>query len=203
MKRALVIKDLNQLKVLSDPFRSELMMLLIERPYTGQQLAEHYHLSRARVHYHLRELEKNHLIELVRTKEINGIIEKFYQAVAQSFLPDVSLLPQKKEVSETYRQIVTSMIDRTRVRAITAPDKAFSIDRQVPGHLRALATYWEITMTDRHFKELAEKISQVLEDFDQRCEQDEKESGAEPYFMSAFGFQVGKKEFDQHSEGEK
>jgi Predicted transcriptional regulator len=202
MKRTLVIKDLNQLKVLSDPFRSQLMMLLIERPYTGQQLAEHFHLSRARVHYHLHELEKNHLIELVRTEEINGIVQKSYQSVAQGFLPDVSLLPQKQEVSKTYRQIVLSMIDRTRMRAAAAPDESFSIDENVPGKMRALATYWEITMTDSHFKEFAEKMAEVFEKFDQYCKEDKQESDAKAYFMSAFGFHVEQKEFNQKLEKE-
>ncbi|WP_010632570.1 ArsR/SmtB family transcription factor [Sporolactobacillus vineae] len=202
MKRTLIIKNLNQLKVLSDPFRSQLMMLLIEKPYTGQQLAEHFNLSRARVHYHLHELEKNHLIELVRTEEINGIVQKFYQSVAQGFLPDVSLLPQKHEVSETYRQIVLSMINRTRMRAATAPDESFSIDENVPDNMRALATYWEITMTDSHFKKFAEKMVEVFEEFDQCCKKDGQESGAKPYFMSAFGFQVDQKEFDQKLEKE-
>lgn len=198
MQRTLIIKDLNQLKVLSDPFRAKMMMFLIEKPYTGQQLAEQFNMSRARIHYHLRELEKHHLIELIRTEEINGIVQKFYQSVAQGFIPDVSLLPQKQEVSETYRQIVLSMIDRTRMRALAAPDAAFSLDAQIPGHMKAMATYWEISMNDRHFQEFTKTIAALLEKYDQLCRHDGEESDAKPYFMSAFGFQVDRKAFNQH-----
>lgn len=202
MKPTLVIRDLNQLKVLSDPFRAKLMMLLVEKPYTGQQLAEQFNLSRARIHYHLRELEKNHLIELVRTEEINGIVQKFYQSVAQAFLPDVSLLPQKREVSETYRQIVLSMIDRTHMRALTAPDEAFSISGQVPGNMKALATYWEITMNDRHFQEFSKEAAELFNKYDKLCNRDGELPDAKTYFMSAFGFQVDRKAFDQHMDQE-
>lgn len=203
MKRTLIIKDLNQLKILSDPFRAKLMILLIERPYTGQQLAERFNLSRARIHYHLRELEKNHLIELVRTEEINGIVQKFYQSVAQGFLPDVSLLPQKQEVSETYRQIVLSMIDRTRMRALTAPDEAFSISGQVPGNMRTLATYWEMTMSDRHFQAFAKEAAELFNKYDNRCSQDEEQPDAKRYFLSGFGFHVDQEAFEQHVDREK
>ncbi|MFT8317009.1 MAG: winged helix-turn-helix domain-containing protein [Sporolactobacillus sp.] len=201
MKAILVIKDLNQLKTLSDPFRTKLMMLLIEKPYTGQQLAEKLNLSRARVHYHLHELEKNRLIEQVRTEEINGIVQKFYQSVAQSFLPDAALLPQKKAVSASYRQIVLSMIDRTRARALQAPDEAFSktftdtSDRQ---QLEGLATYWEMNFNEELFAAFYQESRALFEKYSHLTEQLKDDPTARPYFLSGFAFQVGKKEFGQH-----
>ncbi|AIE80054.1 Transcriptional regulator, ArsR family [Bacillus cereus] len=38
-----------------------MMMRLCERPYTGQLLSEKFGISRAKIHYHLKELEKKWL----------------------------------------------------------------------------------------------------------------------------------------------
>lgn len=201
MKPSLIIKDLNQLKILSDPFRAQLMMSLIEKPYTGQQLAEKINLSRARIHYHLRELEKNHLIELVRTEEINGIVQKFYRSVAQGFLPDVSLLPHKKQVDETYRQIVLSMIDRTRVFALSAPEEAFSFDRKNDKRIeKAQATYTINYMTEEHFLQCLDDYQKLMKKFESLCKDDEQDPGSKMYVLSRVAFQVDESQFSLSEE---
>lgn len=201
MKSSLIIKDLNQLKILSDPFRAKLMMFLIEKPYTGQQLAEKVGLSRARIHYHLRELEKNHLIELVRKEEINGIVQKFYRSVAHGFLPDVSLLPHKKDVDETYRQIVLSMIDRTRAFALSAPEEAFSFDRKNDERIeKAQATYMIGKMTEEHFIQCLDEYQKLMKKFDDLCKNDEKDSCSKTYILSRVAFQVDESQFSLDEE---
>ena len=77
MKPVLTLTTYSQLKALSDPLRSEMMIRLCERPYTGQLLSEKFGISRAKIHYHLKELEKNGLIEIVYTEEKNGIVQSF------------------------------------------------------------------------------------------------------------------------------
>ena len=83
----LTLTTYSQLKAISDPLRAEMMMRLCERPYTGQLLSEKFGISRAKIHYHLKELEKNGFIEIVYTEEKNGIVQKFYQSVAKGFTP--------------------------------------------------------------------------------------------------------------------
>jgi DNA-binding transcriptional ArsR family regulator len=82
-----VIQELEQLKVISDPLRAKVLLYLIEKAYTGQQLAKLLGMARAKVHYHLNELEKNVLIAVVRTELKNGIVQTFYRAVARGFVP--------------------------------------------------------------------------------------------------------------------
>ena len=105
MKPVLTLTTYSQLKALSDPLRAEMMIRLCERPYTGQLLSEKFGISRAKIHYHLKELEKNDLIEIVYTEEKNGIVQKFYQSVAKGFTPATHLLPHLEIVSESGRQI--------------------------------------------------------------------------------------------------
>lgn len=85
MKPMFTLTTYSQLKAMSDPLRVEMMMRLCERPYTGQLLSEKFGIPRAKIHYHLKELEKNGFIEIVYTEEKNGIVQKFYQSVARGF----------------------------------------------------------------------------------------------------------------------
>lgn len=92
MKDVLIMNDLNQLKAVSDPFRVQLLYHLGAEAMTGQQLAEKMDLSRSKIHYHLQELEKNGIIEVVRREEKNGILQKFYRPVAKAIIPSEDLL---------------------------------------------------------------------------------------------------------------
>lgn len=92
MKDILVITDLNQLKAVSDPFRVQLLYHLGKFPQTGQMLSEKINISRSKIHYHLQELEKNGIIEVVRREEKNGILQKFYLPVAKAIIPSEDLL---------------------------------------------------------------------------------------------------------------
>ena len=92
MKDVLIIDELNQLRAVSDPFRVQLLYHLGREPMTGQQLAEKMDLSRSKIHYHLQELEKNGIIEVVRREEKNGILQKFYSPIAKAIIPSEDLL---------------------------------------------------------------------------------------------------------------
>ena len=107
----LTLTTYSQLKAISDPLRVEMMMRLCERPYTGQLLSEKFGIPRAKIHYHLKELEKNGFIEIVYTEEKNGIVQKFYQSVAKGFTPAANLLPHLEILSESSRQIFLQMTE--------------------------------------------------------------------------------------------
>ncbi|MGD6803911.1 ArsR/SmtB family transcription factor [Rossellomorea vietnamensis] len=194
----MIIRDYNQLKALSDPFRVKLMLRLVESPFTGQQLSEIFDLSRARIHYHLRELEKLGLIEIVKTEEKNGIIQKFYQSVASGFYPDASLMPHKEEISNTKRQMLYGMLDRTMTRLLEAPNDAFEeAGPNDPGDWNILATSWETKVTEENFRWYTKKYFELLEELQSRAEKDANNPDAKHYYMSGYGFQVTESNFEK------
>ena len=65
-----------QIKALSNPERVRILTLLIERPGTAKQVADWVEGTRGRVHYHIKELEKAGLVELVAKVEKGGAAEK-------------------------------------------------------------------------------------------------------------------------------
>lgn len=85
MHDSLVLKDLQQIKSVSDPLRVKVLEILIEREATVKQVADLLGQSSAKMHYHIKELEKQNVIKLVQTVEKGGILEKYYRAVAKSF----------------------------------------------------------------------------------------------------------------------
>ncbi|PKE18554.1 ArsR/SmtB family transcription factor [Macrococcoides caseolyticum] len=92
MLETLMIDNLPQLKCVSDPFRIKLLELIAVKPKTGQQLADELDIPRAKIHYHLAELEKNGIIEIVKTEQKHSIIQKFYAPVAKTLIPSPDLL---------------------------------------------------------------------------------------------------------------
>lgn len=91
MKEIHYIETIEELKVISDSFRVEILVNLGTTPQSGQELAEKMNVSRSKVHYHLKELEKHGFIEVVKQEVVNGIIQKFYLPVAKAFVPNIDI----------------------------------------------------------------------------------------------------------------
>lgn len=91
MKEIHYIENIDELKVISDSFRVEILVNLGTNPQSGQELAERMNVSRSKVHYHLKELEKHGFIEVVKQEIVNGIVQKFYLPVAKAFVPSVNI----------------------------------------------------------------------------------------------------------------
>jgi DNA-binding transcriptional ArsR family regulator len=198
MKSMFIIKEYDQLKALSDPFRVKLMIRLVEKPYTGQQLSEIFDLSRARIHYHLKELEKLGLIEIVKTEEKNGIVQKFYQSVASGFYPDSSMLPHIKEITETKRHMMYGMLDRTMARVLSAPPEAFEqAGPEDPSEWNILATSLELKVTEEQFKSFIDGYFKLIKEYQNIAKNNKKNPDANYYYLTAFGFQVDESEFEK------
>jgi DNA-binding transcriptional ArsR family regulator len=195
MKSMFIIKEYDQLKALSDPFRIKVMMRLVEKPYTGQQLSELFEMSRARIHYHLKELEKLGLIEIVKTEEKNGIVQKFFQSVSSGFYPDASLLPHKEEISETKRLMMYGMLERTMSRILEAPSSAFEEAGDIdPSEWNILASSWEITSSEDNFKWFVKEYFELVGEFQKRAKI-EIDDVKKVYYLTGMGFEVEESKF--------
>lgn len=89
------ISDIKQLKALSHASRVKILSSLSEKPMTAKQLADQFGEEPAKTSYHVKQLLKVGLVELKFTRETqNGIIEKYYQAIAREFQTDPYLARQ-------------------------------------------------------------------------------------------------------------
>ena len=88
MKEVHILKSLEEINIVSDPIRLKIILTLGTTPKTAQDLSDAMGVSRSKIHYLLRILEENGIIEVVDTELINGITQKYFLPVAKAFIPD-------------------------------------------------------------------------------------------------------------------
>lgn len=180
-----ILETYEQLKVISDPLRTKMLIHLVEQPHTGQMLAQELNLSRAKVLYHLRELEKYGIIRLVRKEERGGNILKFYQAVARGFIPADHLLTYV-ESKEATRQSYLEVIDRAKTRVLTAPDESFELHSSNVEEWNNLSLQTEFTVSQKKFVEFTQKYRELLETLNEEDEESDKQH----YYLMTTAFQI-------------
>lgn len=95
MLESYTISDIKQLKALSHASRVKILSSLAEKPMTAKQLADQFGEEPAKTSYHVKQLLKVGLVELKFTRETqNGIVEKYYRAIAKEFQTDPYLARQ-------------------------------------------------------------------------------------------------------------
>jgi len=80
-----VITEPSRIRCFADPLRVRVLGLLAEREATNQQVADALHEPQAKVLYHLRYLQRERLIRVVRRRVRGPNVEKHYRAVARTF----------------------------------------------------------------------------------------------------------------------
>lgn len=96
-KQLFTLQDTFTFRALGDELRLKILRLLMEKPATLSQLGQVLDMHPAKVRYHLKQLEKVELVELVQTRIVRGFVEKYYQATARAFLVSVAILPENTQ----------------------------------------------------------------------------------------------------------
>ncbi len=181
MKKVLFLDKLEQLKALSDPLRITILSHLMEDSYTGQQLSEILEIPRSKVHYHLGELERNGIIEVVRREEKSGIMQKFYRSVGKSIVPSDDLMTFVD--SGSVRQLGLEVINRLKGKMLRAPLSAFEFR---PGSIEDQTSYF--TQFDVRME--PEEFAAFLTEFEKLMEKMKKRdgSGSKKFSVGFTGF---------------
>ncbi len=86
-----VLDDAASVSAAIAPIRRRILKELIE-PDSAAGLAVRLEMSRQKVNYHWRELEKNGFVELVEERQKRGFIERIVRPSAKAFVIDRALL---------------------------------------------------------------------------------------------------------------
>ena len=97
MKEVHILNSLEEINIVSDPIRLKIIMTLGTTPKTAQDLSDAIGVSRSKIHYHLKILEQNGIIEVVDTELINGITQKYFLPVAKAFIPNSEIFNKNLE----------------------------------------------------------------------------------------------------------
>lgn len=202
VKRLFIVKTPEQLRAISDPLRGQMLVHLIKSEYTGKQLADVLEISASKAHYHLKELEHTGFIEVVRTEEKNGIVQKFFRAVAFDFKFDDVLLPSLKNDSSIAQEIVASQFRMGIRRVYEAPEESFRIFEEEEKRPPMLTVATEVKASRADLKAWVAKyhallgeLGEMAERFTQRVEAGEEEDKGEIFYTVAIGFMTTEQMF--------
>lgn len=136
-----VIEDLRALKAVTNVLRFDILSYLIQREGTVKEIAESLGVEPANLYYHVRELEGVGLIRTVRTRQVNGIQQKYFRAVAQFYRLSTSFFVEQEtgELDQAGVEFIAATVDYSLAhlrRALTSgiPEhltEAFAVSRRI------------------------------------------------------------------------
>ena len=156
------LETLEQLRAIADELRTRIVEALIHRAMTVTQVGEMLGQAPAKIHYHVRELERVGLIRLVATREKSGILEKYYRAVAKSFTGTKTLLSTvpSDETLATMRAFLDNITQGfLRATEFTARNQLWENPK-----VWGLNTT-QIWLTNDEMKELAQRIQAEFDQY--------------------------------------
>ena len=196
MKRYFVIDTPEQLKVLSDPLRIRLLTTIIVKEATGKQLGDEFQMSASKLHYHLRELENNGLAEIARTEEKNGIVQKFYRAVAIDYVVSETLLPSGQWDPSVMQEVMANQLRIALSRVYETKEEFFQVSPSEGREMRPLIHgIWEVKANrqalltwKKKFRTLMEELSELDKTAATDSPDEQSADSDEIFFMTTIGF---------------
>ncbi|MCL4515138.1 MAG: aminopeptidase [Firmicutes bacterium] len=91
MQDFILVEDPRRIKAMADEKRIRLLDILVRDQATVGQLASILGEPHAKIYYHVKELERNGFIEMVKESPRSGAAEKYYRAKAKTFLLGLGL----------------------------------------------------------------------------------------------------------------
>ena len=123
MKDIHKIKDLEQVRLLSDPLKLQVLQAFAEGEKTTKQIATELGESVTKLYRHVDALHDAGLLEIASEKQKRGTIERTFRAIAERFEVDQSLFAGEAadEGAAAIRQVLRGVEDEI-VDAIGAAD---------------------------------------------------------------------------------
>ena len=111
MKDVIVLKELEQIKAISQQYRLDIIEAFDNKAKTAKQIAELLDEPHGRVNYHIKILEKVGIIELVEEVTKFGVVEKYYQPVAKKIIIDSKAVTLNDEMSDSINHVSVAFFE--------------------------------------------------------------------------------------------
>lgn len=161
-----IITDLETLKVISDPFRIQILEFFSRKRGTVKQLADHLDVPPKKLYYHVNLLEEHGLIVVAETQIVSGIIEKWYQGRAKSYTVERSILMQAEDGEQHLGATIAAIFESTRSEIIQAARHGLlSQDPDQPKHETMALQRSSLYLTPAERTRFAEELKALMEGF--------------------------------------
>ncbi|AIO17972.1 Helix-turn-helix domain protein [Candidatus Izimaplasma bacterium HR1] len=139
MKKELLITTDEEVKIIFDPLRKNIMLTYLreKKSLTAKQVATKINEAPAKVNYHLKKLVEFGALELHKTESINGIIAKYYKSAYESImfkggeLSNEVYLSQSSLLEEIYDRVSSEFRDDLRTHLNMVANSEGSVQRQI------------------------------------------------------------------------
>ena len=163
------LESIEQMRAIADQLRQRIMQELLLAPRTATQVAEVLGLAPAKVHYHIRELERVGLVKLVFTREKGGILEKYFQPVARNLFVDEELLQHTPP--EEYIDLANRLLGDVRANFVNALSRTVAQPQEHDFLTLRLGHMW---VTPDEFTQFKEEFAALELRYQQRRGRDEE-----------------------------
>ncbi|SCL65426.1 winged helix-turn-helix domain-containing protein [Micromonospora chersina] len=155
----LVVTAPEQLRALADPLRATLLELLLERAATVNEMARAVERPKSSVAYHVNLLVDAGLLQVVRTRRVRAIEERFYGRVARTFYVGVLNRPEDKQVVARINGLAEAAAEAAPAHA--ADDlRCTLVHARIP--IEEVRTFWaEVQALARRFAQIPRSGDQV------------------------------------------
>jgi len=161
MKDVLVLRDLEQIKAISHPYRIEIIESFEDAPATAKQIADKMGEPHAKVNYHLKTLLKVGILDLVEEKVKLGIVEKYYLPAAKTFVLDRNIMnATEKTVLDSINQALLSIFENISKDFYKSVETADEKE-----HPKKILHYNDYYLTLEEVFELQDKMKDVLQEY--------------------------------------
>ncbi len=186
MKDIIVLKDLEQIKAISQQYRLDIIEAFDSKAKTAKQIAEMLDEPHGRVNYHIKILEKVGIIELVQEVTKYGVVEKYYCPVAYKIIIDSSAVTLDDEMSDSISNVSVAFFEGI------SRDFYESVENYTGGITRKVAHYSDYFLTEAEAKELNEKITNMIDAYLE--DKTEPREGAQRHSLAKMVFPMPDKE---------
>jgi DNA-binding MarR family transcriptional regulator len=168
MEELKVLNTIEDIRAFSDPYRMQILNLFnrFDQPATVKQIADELGEVPANVHYHVKKLEKSGILHLVYTKEINGILAKYYEPTAKRFYIE------RQDIDPSISTAVLNETQKLITNAYSSSQKVFleNMDENDAKIFRGNMSMENLYLTEEETKE----FEAYIEDF---CSKHSTKSG--------------------------
>ena len=183
----MVLTELEQIKVLADPLRIRILEELCEER-TTKQVAERLGEKPTKLYHHVDALERVGLIELTRTRQNRGTLEKYYLAVARAFRADPQAFAggeAQDDEKDALRSVVSTVMDSTTSEMMALIDSGHGVEGLED---EGLLSFLEIRGTREQLTEIRDRLMGIVQDLTDRAAALEGEEGPERYRLMIASF---------------
>lgn len=158
------ISDVETIKVMADERRLAILEEL-QKPKTVKELAERLNSPASQLYYHVNQLEKHDLIQVVSTQVVSGIIEKHYQVTARVFRIRNPMRLGDAITAEESSTLFAGLLDETKLEL----QRAFRLYSPTPDNETPLDPYFtkkEVLLTEDQLRQFHARLDELVKECD-------------------------------------